>query len=336
MLTNKIKTALINLPLYVLIGMLLVYCQLSNAEDLYTLEASSSRTSDNIDMNTTRFSYINNRREHFWPYVDSSSSNWDWGIDLHRYDGKADGTDFTGHHLEGIIGWNYSTQSYLSGRVGIHQLDVPDQQSNKNKKDMTTYDLYGQLALTNTINLFINIAEDYVYQLGLQPASTREYLSAEMGELGFKWKLDERVRFSGASSKWNLSDNNIKRENKASLVYGISPGWPWIWIGISYEKLKYENAKPDYWTPENFRSIGLIFESSFPITEDLSGALSGSLTKTKEDNNPEGSGGSIIVGFDYKITKTNTLRFQFNRIESSQESSEWTQNTSSLSLNGSF
>ena len=105
---------------------------------------------------------------------------------------------------------------------------------------------------------------------------------------------------------------------------------------MSFENLKYENAKSDYWTPENFRSIGLVFESSFPITEDLSSALSANLTNIKEGNNPEGKGGSIIVGFDYKLTKIHTLRFEFNRILSSQVGSDWTENTYSLSLNGFF
>ena len=83
-------------------------------------------------------------------------------------------------------------------------------------------------------------------------------------------------------------------------------------------------------------SFGLEFESSIHITNDLSGSLSASLTRIKEDNNPIGKGGSILVGLDYKTTDIHTIRFEFSRILSSQQDSVWTENTYNLLLNGSF
>ncbi|MBE9525938.1 MAG: hypothetical protein IME94_03100 [Proteobacteria bacterium] len=312
---------------------LLVCCQISSAKDLYTVGGANSSSSDEIDLNTIQFSYISNRREQFWPYVESADSEWDWGINLYRYYGQATGTDFTGHHLEGVFGWHYSDKSYFRGTIGIHRLDVP---SLDNQKDQKTYDLHAQFGITRNFYLLVNASEDYVYQLGLQPAAAREFLNAERWEAGFEWKPIESIRVSSTSSIWNLSDSNTRRENIARLLYGISPGWPWIWIGVSYEELEYDIVKSGYWTPASFRSVGLIFESSFPVSENLSGALSASLTNIKEDNNPEGNGGSITVGVDYKLTEIHTLRFEFNRILSSQQNSDWTENTYSLLLNGSF
>ena len=333
MSNRKIITTPINLLAIKVFVLFAVYIQNTCALDLYTIVTSNSSTSDDIELNTVQLSYINNQREHFWPYVNSADSKWDWGFDIYSYDGQANSTDFTGHHLQGLIGWNYSTNTYLSGRVGIHQLNVPEQ---KNKKDKTTCDLHGQLGLTSNFTLFMNIAEDYVYQFGLQPAGAREFLTAEKRETGLNWRPTEKIRISGSSSKWELSDSNIRRENKAAILYGLSLGWPWIWIGLSYEKLKFDIAKSNYWTPMNFRSAGLVIETSFPISGNLSGAVSGSLTKYKEDNYPEGDGNSINVGFDYKITKMHTLRIVFNRIESLQKSSGWTEDTFSMSVNGTF
>lgn len=333
MLTNNINTVPINLSVYVVFVVLLVYCQISMAKDLYTVGAANSSSSDDIDLKTIQFSYISNRREQFWPYEESADSEWDWGIDLYRYYGQGKGTGFTGHHLEGIFGWRYSTSSYFDGAIGIHRLDVP---SFENQKDRITYDLHAQVGITRNFNLLLNVTEDYVYQHGFQPAGAREFLNAERWVAGFEWKPLTSIRISGTSSIWNLSDSNTRRENITRLLYGISPGWPWIWIGMSYEELMYDIVKPDYWTPENFRSVGLVFESSFPIIENLSGAFSASLTNTKEDNNPKGKGGSINVGLDYKLTRAHTLRFGYNRIRSSQESSGWTENTYNLSLNGFF
>ena len=333
MLTNNKNTITHNSSMYTLLVLLLVYCQTVHTKDLYTLGASSSSTSDNIDLDKIKFSYINNQREHFWPYLKSADSEYDWGVNLNYYDGQANGTEFTGQHIEGVFGFQFSEISYVGGSIGLHNMDVPDLNS---QKDRGTYDIYAQLGLTSNFTLLFNIADNYVYQYGLQPAGTREFLNAEMRTAGFQWKPINTIRISGASSAWDLSDANTKKETKASILYGISPGWPWIWIGVSYEKLKYEMAKADYWTPENFRSVGLVFESSFPISENFTGALAATATNVKEDNNPKGNGNSLSVGLDYKLTKAHTLRLGFNRIVSQQEKSEWTEKTYSLSVNGSF
>ena len=155
-----------------------------------------------------------------------------------------------------------------------------------------------------------------------------------MLEAGFDWMPTKRIRFSGTHSNWELSDENTRRQNKLALVYGISPGWPWIWAGLIYERLEYDLNLPDYWTPGYSRTAGFVFDSSFPISDELTGAFSASLTRIKEDQYPEGDGGSLYLGLDYKFSKDHVLRMSFNRILSSQQSSAWSENTYMLSING--
>ena len=317
--------------IFSLITVLLGLCQVTNAENLYTLGATSSSSSDDIDLNDVQLRYVNNRREYAWPYAESADSDWDWGIELHRYFGQASGTDFAGLQLQGLFGWHYSKNTYIHGAIGAHRLDVP---SAENQKERATYDLNAQLGITKTFNLKLNTADNYVYQYGLQPAGAREYLNAHMSSAGFDWRPTERIRFSGSHSYWDLSDENTRRQYKYDLVYGISPGWPWIWAGLTYERLEYDMDKIGYWTPGYSRTAGLVFDSSFPVTENLTGAFSASLTRIKEDEYPEGDGGSLYIGIDYKLTKQHTLRMSFNRILSSQQSSTWSENTYYLSLNG--
>ena len=313
--------------------MLFVFGQTASAEDLYTLGAFSSSSSDDIDLNSVQFHYISNRREHFWPYEQSADTLWDWGFDIYRYIGESGGNDFTGHQFEGLFGWRFSDASYLGGTFGLHRLDVPD---NSEQDDQWTYDLRAQFGVTNNFSVMLNAAEDYVYQLGLQPAGIREFLVAQTLEAGLTWNPVRVIRVTGLSSKWDLSDGNVRQEHQARLLYGISPGTPWVWLGVSYEELKYEEMKPDYWTPGRSRSIGLVFESHFVLLKDLAGSLSAGLSKIKEDDNPEGDGGYIFVGVDYNLTETHTLKFVYSRNRSIQQSSQWSENAYSLSLNGSF
>ncbi len=318
---------------YALLGILIFYCKFIDAKDLYTDEVKTISTSDDIDLDIITFSYINNLRSHFWPYVEAADSDFDWGIVLHHYSGQASGTDFTATQLEGVLGWRYSDQSYFGLRAGGHYLEVPSQNDEKSR---LTYEFDAQIGLFDNFNLQINAADDYVYQEGLQPAGAREFLNAQKRLAGFEWKPFERIRVTASSSMWELSDSNVRKQSKVGMFYGISPSWPWIWAGIAYEKLSYNEAKPDYWTPGIFHSRGIVFESSFPVTDKLAAAFSGSIYKIEENNFSEGDGDSVFAGLDYKLTDNHTLRFKMSRIHSRQAESDWSEDTYSLSLNGSF
>ena len=321
------------LPACALLLISFLCCQPSYARDLQTVSKSHSSTSDDIDLTAIRFSYLSNQREYFWPYAELSDSEWDWGIDAHHYHGQTSGTDFNGQHLEGIIGWRYSESSYLNGRFGFHRLDVADQNDTRSRP---TYDLNAHFGLADDFDLQINVTDDYVYALGMQPAGAREFLHADQWQMSFDYRVSDTVRMSGTASLWSLSDSNSRRQHSASLLYGISPVQPWIWAGVSYEYLRFFHAKPGYWTPYDYLSVNLVFESSFPIFENLSGALSASLSKIKEDQNPVGDGDSFNAGLDYALTENITLRVGISRITSVQSGSGWYEESYYLSLNGAF
>lgn len=309
------------------------YSKIAYTKDKYTLQATHSSTSDNIDLDILNISYISNLREHFWPYLKTGDSVFDWGIDFHRYDGQADGTEFLGYQLEGIFGIQVTDISYVGLKLGSHSLEVPSTNSRKNQE---TYDLYAQLGISKKFIVNLNFSDDYVYKFGLQPAGAREFLNAEIRTTGVTWRPFETLRISAQRSSWTLSDTNKKHENKASMLYGLSPGWPWIWAGVVYEKLEYTQSKPDYWTPTSFRSTGLAFESSFPISAGLTGAVAATVTSFKEDSNSNGNGGSLDIGLDYEIIQSYILRLGFSRIISQQGKSDWTENTYNISINRVF
>lgn len=311
----------------------IIYCQNGNARDLQTVGKSHSSTSDNIDLTEYRFNYMSNQREFFWPYAELSDSEWDWGIDAHHYFGQTSGTEFTGKHLEGIIGWRYSRLTYLNGRVGFHRLDVPEQNDSQGRP---TYNFNAHIGFADNFTLKIKVADDFVYTLGMQPAGAREFLHADQWRIGFDYLVSNTVRMSGTASLWSLSDSNSRRQHSLTLLYGISPVQPWIWAGVSYEYLRFFHPRSDYWTPYDYLSVSLVIDSSFPILKNISGALSASLSRVKEDNNPVGDGDSFGAALDYTLTENITIRAGISRIKSVQTNSDWHEDSYHLSLNSAF
>lgn len=314
--------------------MLLVLCiGPAGARDLATAGVTRSNTSDDIDMYTMYAKYMNNRRLHIWPYKEEASSSWDWGVTYHRYTGSADATDFTAYQGEVLGGWRFAQWGYVAGRFGKHRLEVPDMEEQEGR---STYELDARLGPPQTFVLTLHAADDYVYQAGLQPAGVREFLHAQQHKVAIEWKPVEAVRVIASGSRWELSDDNIRQESKLNLFYGFSPGWPWIWVGVAYETLHYHENRSDYWTPREFRSLGLEFESSFPMGDDVTASLSASLSRIKEDDFQEGNSGSVFAGIDYQPHQNFIFRFGLGRIRSQQEESTWSENTYRLSFNGNF
>ncbi|MEE9355118.1 MAG: hypothetical protein V3U75_05965 [Methylococcaceae bacterium] len=301
------------------------------AKDLYTLGTSSSRSTDDIDIKNIHLSYINNRREYFWPYEESDNRNIDWGFDYDRYYGKADNIKFVGNHLQGIIGKAISKSSYVSARIGLHSLNVPIQDSQDNR---LSYEIFTDFGVSKKLNISLGIADDFIYQNGIQPAGVEEFLSAKKGRIALQWRPQDKLHISTKHSLWDMSDDNTRKQFNADMLYGLSTVKSWVWAGIAIEELQYENDREGYWSPKQFRSFGVVFESSVPVTDALSVGLSANWNRIKENNNPAGNGGSIYTGFDYKINSRYILRAGMSRIISSQGDSTWAENTYRFSING--
>jgi len=305
----------------------------ARAKDLYTAGYSHSYTTDDITLNTSTLDYISNRREEFWPYQEDASSSVDWGIRVRRYDGAASGIDFTGLKAEGTLGWRYSPGTYFSADLGSHRLKVP---SRSKDSERFTYKVAALMAVTSHVKLNLHAASDYVYQDFLQPAGVTQLLHGKQLRGRLEWQPAGKFRFNVGETAWRLSDDNRSRDYEANILYGISPDWPWIWVGLNYEHLAYDRTMPDYWSPTKFYSYGLVLDSSFPITDNLTGNLSGNLSRIKEEDFALGNGDFAYVGLDYKLTKNHTVRIGVSRRRSIQNNSTWEQKTAWISFNGSF
>jgi len=330
---SNLKTLSHILTITITVAATSFYHEIILARDLTTASVTNSDSSDDIHLNAFQLSYINNLRGHFWPYSELATSNLDAGIEINRYAGHASGTEFVGKQVQAVLGERFSESFYIGAKAGFHRLNVAKQED---RNDFISYMLYTQANVAQNVDINLTTASDYVYMLGLQPSGIYNYLHATKWWTNIEWKPIETIRILMDSSAWNLSDQNFRRDDKLSLLYGISPDSPWIWSGISYEVLHYKNIDPNYWSPDLFRSVNLELDCNAPINDDLDGVLAISLSRQKEDNYPIGNGHSVFIGINNKISKSKTIRLGFSRIRSAQGPSAWDENSYNISLNGSF
>lgn len=134
--------------------------------------------------------------------------------------------------------------------------------------------------------------------------------------------FDKHWKLQGALAGTKISDDNHGVSYDAAVMYGISPGWPWIWLGYGASGLYFEDAKVGYWSPEKFYTHGPRFDSSFPLYGEFSGIVGANLNFYKE-NETQGDGFLLSAGLQWGRYDGNNVRVLYTKIRSGQSQSPW-------------
>jgi len=131
-------------------------------------------------------------------------------------------------------------------------------------------------------------------RLGLEESREKWTLAFEVGHSVFADSLQTDYAVTnllhGPSAQFNLlirpaktvravytqkifyfNDANRRTDGDVSVMYGLSPDWPWIWVGAGYERLTDSNSNlGHYWAPRIFEDIGPRIDLAVPLYGPLS------------------------------------------------------------------
>ncbi len=305
----------------------------SSDYDLASLEFGAKKSSNDIQRSRAVFDYRSQRRAYYWPYVEFVDSSLDWGGQVFDESGTVESNDYTGRKAELFLGGRPTPYIYLEGRLGYHQL-VSDTLTND--VSTTAIKLLGFYEVARGIKIKGEFQRDFLYASSVGVASVGEALTARTGMVGGEWQPVLPWRFLARSVLQKSSDSNTMRQNTLEALYGVSPEWPWIWSGVFVETLRFENKSEGYWSPQDFKSFGVKFESSFPINQDFSATAGFNLNRSQDRDEPWGTGYFIGAGIDYLFLNDYHLIVSVSRNESLQDESVWKEYAAQISIKGSL
>lgn len=134
--------------------------------------------------------------------------------------------------------------------------------------------------------------------------------------------IDPKIKLQGLLLGGGVSDHNSFWGFDTSAMYGISPSWPWIWLGYGVSGLYFESDRIGYWSPSKFYNHGARLDSSFPIFGAISGIVGANLNFYNEDRT-KGDGFLISAGLQWGQYDGNNVRILYTKIRSGQEQSPW-------------
>lgn len=134
-------------------------------------------------------------------------------------------------------------------------------------------------------------------------------------------------------SKW--SDDNEKRFADFSLMYGLSTGWPWMWVGYGAFTQSFRSQEAAYWSPAQFQSHGPRVDLSFPIKGIWSAFFALNINHYDEDGF-RGTGSYGVAGVQAQWQQGSGAKLGFTQIRSGQSSTPWSSDEVQFSLTHRF
>ena len=121
-----------------------------------------------------------------------------------------------------------------------------------------------------------------------------------------------------------LNDSNTRSDDDASFMYGVSPDWPWIWLGAGYYRMTNTNVDNGYWAPSIFSSYGPRVDISVPLFRSFSASLGLNYNWYRDVNFGSGVGYYGVAKITHGSYGSRQISLGVESIDSKQESSRWT------------
>ena len=287
-------------------------------------------TTDLILQSELDLSYEEHRRDLFWPYDNEQDQAFDYGFKANLFNGQNIKEHYQGIKIAGEMGRKFSPCWYSHFNLGLHLLN----NSNTNSMSSTPY-VEGEVSgiLSDPLNAHVKINQDYIYQDLIQPGGVDSSLRATSFYLDLKYKISSSFHANFASSLRAFSDTNSKMSLDTSLMYGISTGVPWIWLGVGYEYLSFSFRQTGYWSPTHFYSVGPRFEGEFPIINQLNFGVGLNVNHFGEESASPGNGYFGSLKLQYGNRNEFNLALNYIRILAQQNSNPWSSNEFMLAVN---
>jgi hypothetical protein len=220
----------------------------------------------------------------------------------------------------------------LSIELGVGDSTLDNKQT-KEATHLTRYNLKAKIKLNKPLMLHLIHQRDFLFSHSIIEDAATNVLYGDTSFVGLYWRPHHKWRVEGKHHHLRLSDGNASNKLSGALLYGISPGWPWIWSGITAEKLAFNEERAGYYTPKKYKVINATIDGSFPINTQWNASFGASVNQSKEGNNPSGTGYSISAGANWTINKRIMLKVHGSLLESTQETSTWKQDNVNVSIN---
>lgn len=294
-------------------------------------------TSDGLRDAGLEMGYQVHRRDLFWPYPEEKQRAWDLGIHAVVHSGANPQSTYHGYKFTGELARKFSNRFLLNAVAGTHLIRTPDPTTSQiATHSIFAGDVSGYFHFNDLFDMRAGVAHDLVYTELVQISNVSNALAATTYGIDLTYHPYERWRLVSRNTYRVYSDTNERKDTDTSILYGISTGVPWIWVGAGVEYLSFLKPESTYWTPDRFSAYGPRFEGDFPIEGNFSVAGGLNINRNQQDGLEGGWGYYASAKLRYGTREGSRIELGFQSILSQQRTGRWTGQGYTLGYCGSF
>jgi len=244
------------------------------------------------------------------------------GVEAHRYYATA-GTNrdkYDGNEITANIKQKYN--DFIETEASVGAVFMDNRRTDK-RKNHVKYKAKITLKPTTDSSVSLEHSNDLLFKEAIINDDDNNLLSGKTTKVSGSWRVSKRFIAEGSSQRRKLSDGNVSKHKRAALLYGISPGVPWVWAGVEAQSLSYDQRKANYWSPSDYKAYALIANGNFPVSKKLSMNMSASVNRTKEKGQSWASGYSAGVGADFAVNENSHVKADALYLKSSRDGVDW-------------
>lgn len=304
----------------VLLGSLGTHVPLQ-AQDQVSALFEALQTNDFLSQGHARFLFEGPRTNLAWPHPNESPQSvglLDWNASLDLFTGD---TRLDRYHSEKLSllpsrKWNENLITYAG--VGIHRLNLQ-----KVTTHLVTHEVGAEWVPSLGEWLGLSTRRDYLLSQFTQPGAVRERTQAQWTRFQWQRKWLSRIRSQILLTHTAFSNANSRREGDMSVLYGILPGDPWLWLGWGAYLFRTDRVSAEYWSPTRFWATGPRLEASTTLPNDwiLAGGLN--LNRLREEEFRIGWGYYGVASLRTAPRDRRRLELTYIRNISSQLGNTW-------------
>jgi hypothetical protein len=313
---------------------LIFFVSASSYANQFQLFTEQETTSDRLIRTTWGVQYRSHRRDLFWPYINSQSKQFDWGISTRTHSGKAEGIEFFGATATALLAYQFSDSDLLESTVGTHQLKNA---SNQSVNTSTVYELKYSNIFAKKVESILSLNRDLIYHEMLLPAGVVESIFATTLKLSNQFHFSEKQRVrSQIKQRW-FSNQKKSQLLELNYLYGFATSEPWIWGGIGCEYLNYDQSIVGMWSPKDFFSYGPRFEGSFQLLSNWALIMGININRLVDNqSHQQGWGYYSSLKMMYGQRESSQGGLSLTRIESQQAGNDWNSTIFGFEFNSAF
>ena len=263
-------------------------------------------------------------------YTRGYKNNINWKLGAHYHDVSETGKyAYHGNEVIGQITKEFN--DYIKGELSIGAIHLENQGTHQHT-NFTKYNAKITAQPTKNASITVEHGENLLFQEAIIEDDNKHLVSGKTTKLSGSWRAAKRIIVEGSTQYRELSDGNTSRQNRAAVLYGISPDVPWVWAGVEAQSLSYDDTKNNYWSPEDYEAYAVVLSTNFPINKKLSLSAGGNINRTKEKGYDWASGGTVTVGANYALSKNTSIKAEASYLESTRGNDSWNGNKVGISF----